>query len=290
MTVAVIGATGFVGRHVLSALLKEGMRVKAISRNPLPLYEKFGARVETIPANILYWEEIARAIKGSSAVVNCAGIIREKGENTFEGVHIQGVINILHACRVAGVKRILHISALGAGRGIGTRYFRTKEMGEELIIKSGMQWTIFRPSVLIGEDGGIYEKVRNLSFLPVFVLPDMRRGLVQPLSVDDLSQAILLSLRENLGLKRIIEVGAVEMNMEELVIRILKRLGKKRLILRVPPELFLLFTGAMEKILNGFLPMGREELLMSLERMTCDPSEFAQIFKIKLRDPFEVGG
>lgn len=286
MKVAVLGITGFIGRNIARKFLREGIKVVGVSRNPSKVYEEMGGEVETKSANIISPHQISDAIKGCDALINCVGIIREKGENTFEGVHIQGVINTIHALKENGIKRFIHISALGTGRGIKTRYFQTKEMGEKYIRESGLEWTIFRAGVVIGEDGGIYKKIRGLSLFPFLILPDMRNGRIQAISVEDLSKAVFLSTVERRALNEVVELGGIEMSMDELILRILKNLGKRRIIFRTPSEFFISLLKIGERILNRSLPISSDEIIMALQDITCNPSEIERL-GISPKDPFK---
>jgi len=288
MKVAVIGATGFIGRNITKKLVDEGLYTVVISRNPSRLYEKMGGKIETREANILYPQQISDAIRGCDVIINCVGIIREKGENTFEGAHIQGVINILHALKENKITRFIHISALGVGRGIETRYFRTKEIGEKFIVESGLEWTIFRPSIVIGEDGGIFKKVKNLSIFPVFVIPDMRGGRNQIISVEDISNAVFLAIVQKKVVRDILEMGGPELSMDELIIKILKKLGKKRVIFRFSPQISISLLKMGERIFNGVIPISSEEIIMANQKITCPSTEVTEKLGITLKDPFEA--
>jgi NADH dehydrogenase len=287
MKVAIIGGTGFIGRNITKRFVDEGINVVAISRNPIKFYERMGGKIEAREANILYPQQISDAIRGCDVVINCAGIIREKGGNTFEGVHIQGVINILHALKENRITRFVHISALGAGRGIETRYFRTKEIGEKLIVESGLEWTIFRPSIVIGEDGGIFKKIKDLSISPVLILPDMRGGKNQVVSVEDLTNAVFISVVKKMAVKAIVELGGRELSMDELILRILQKIGKRRLIIRLPLQFSLSLIKTGERILDGIIPISSDEIIMATQKITCSSTEVAEKLGITLKDPFE---
>jgi len=289
MKVAVIGGTGFIGRNITKKLVEEGISTVLISRNPAKLYEKMGGKIETREANILYPQQISDAVRGCDVVINCVGIIREKGENTFEGTHIQGVINILHALKENRINRFIHISALGVGRGIETRYFRTKETGEKFIVESGLEWTIFRPSIVIGEDGGIFKKIKDLSISPVIILPDMRGGRNQIISVEDLASAVFFSAAKKIAVREVVELGGRELSMDELVLKILQKIGRKRrLIIRVPSHLSISLIKIGEKIFDGIMPISSEEIIMANQKITCSSTEVKEKIGITLKDPFET--
>jgi len=141
------------GFHLARELLAKGDEVWALSRKgegPLK-------GVRYLRGDAARGEGLEEAVCGADAVAYLAGIIRERGQ-TFEAVHVRGVEHTLRAMRACGVRRLLHTSALGARRGTGVAYLETKARGEELVRESGLDWTVFRPSLVFGEGGEFFEK------------------------------------------------------------------------------------------------------------------------------------
>src|SRR5882672_8073228 len=132
--IAVVGGSGFLGRHVSAALQEAGWTVRILSR-------RTGCDARRIdPA----------ALRGCDAVVNLAGIKREQGEQTFQAVHVDLVARLIEAMKTAGVRRLVHISVVVARSDPKLPYHDTKWQGEELVRKSGLDWTILRPGVIYG--------------------------------------------------------------------------------------------------------------------------------------------
>lgn len=153
-TVAVTGATGFVGGHVVGALLDRGWHVRALSRSrdkATGLRSRKGVSVVVGDANDV--EALAELTRGCDAVIHLVGIIRESKGQRFEDLHVNATRNIIAACRRNGVKRYLHMSALGVGDEGRTEYQRSKFKAEQEVRMSDLDWTIFRPSVIHGPGG-----------------------------------------------------------------------------------------------------------------------------------------
>src|SRR5216683_2118435 len=158
--IAVFGATGFLGRHVVAKLLGEGQRVRAIARSPFPSpsvpspsvpsaapnFESRSLDVATADA-----VDLAEAIRGCGAVVNLVGIKRESSSQTFAVVHVRFVERLLEAMRDAVVARLIHVSVVSARPDARNAYHDTKWQAEERIRASRIAWTILRPGVIYGQ-------------------------------------------------------------------------------------------------------------------------------------------
>src|SRR5580693_5713208 len=146
--IIITGATGFVGEEVVKQARAAGYPVRAIVRDPQRaswLAERYG--VELFHGNVLYAPSIEGAMRDAKCVIHLVGIIREWRENTFERVHVQATQYVIDEAKKAGVKRFLQMSALGTRENAQSRYQQTKWAGEDCVRKSGLAWTIFRPSI-----------------------------------------------------------------------------------------------------------------------------------------------
>src|SRR5256712_4970240 len=147
MQIAVTGATGFVGRHVAAPLTGGGHRVRARVRRPEPARLLLGAAPELVPGDLADAATLAALVRGSDAVIHLVGIIVEAGPATFDAVHVEGTRRVLAAARAAGVRRFVHMSAMGARDEPGaTRYHRTQRRAEDLVRDSGPSQPVLRPS------------------------------------------------------------------------------------------------------------------------------------------------
>lgn len=200
LCVALTGATGFVGRHVLRSLLAAGHRVRALARHPGKLVAA-DARIHTVQGDLFDDTAIHELVDGADAVVHLVGIIMEvprKGQ-TFQRVHTQATQRLLGAAKQAGVKRWVHMSALGSRANAVSRYHQTKWLAEQLLRDSGMDFTLFRPSIIHGPDGEFMQMVKGFwcNLFPPFV-PYFGReasaGRLQPVWVEDVARCFTQAL------------------------------------------------------------------------------------------------
>ncbi|HEX8324650.1 MAG TPA: NAD(P)H-binding protein [Tepidisphaeraceae bacterium] len=190
------GASGFVGSAVVDELLSRGHRVHTLTRRRLS--EK--PNVVPFAGGLSDTSVLDAGLAGCDTVVHLVGIIRETdGQTTFEAVHRDGTIRLLDRAKAAGVRRFIYMSALGAGPASASRYATTKFAAEEAVRASGLQWTIFRPSVIHGPQGDFVKMVADFArgkSLPYVFMPYFGVGLtghtpkkLQPVDVRDVARA-----------------------------------------------------------------------------------------------------
>ncbi|MDH4192122.1 MAG: complex I NDUFA9 subunit family protein, partial [Betaproteobacteria bacterium] len=196
--VLVIGGSGFLGRHLVAQLAARGARVTVPARRPeraRPL--RILPTVEVLHADIGRRRTLMRLVRGRDVVINLAGILhgrrirsRERGPNhygpEFARAHVELPLAIVAACREAGVKRLLHLSALGAAPDGPSEYLRSKGVGEQLMLATeDLDVTIFRPSVIFGPGDNflnLFARLAGITPLLAVVCPDAR---FQPVYVGD---------------------------------------------------------------------------------------------------------
>src|SRR5579884_3669300 len=151
--ILVTGATGFVGHHLVHWLRKSEIPVRALVRQPSsPAAQKLAATgVELAIGQIGDPASLARAAQGVGAIIHLVAIIRQRGKATYAEVNYRGTLNVIEAAQSARVRRLLHMSALGANPSSPYPYLRSKGLAAEAVSQSGLAYTIFRPSVIFGE-------------------------------------------------------------------------------------------------------------------------------------------
>jgi NADH dehydrogenase len=198
-TVAMIGGAGFVGRHICYRLAAEGYRVRVASRDRERAKDRliFLPTVEVQTVNVHDPRELAAFAHGADALMNLVGVLHEgRGNASFQAAHVELAAKAVSACREAGVRRLLHMSALQASPDGPSRYLRSKGEAEAIVRASGLAWTMFRPSVVFGNgDSFLRLFAELLRFLPVVFLacPSAR---FQPVFVEDVAAAFTRSLVE----------------------------------------------------------------------------------------------
>lgn len=252
--IAVVGGTGFLGRHVVATLLQRGHPALVLARKP-----PSGGLPPGAPFRRADVTEEVPDLEGAEALVYLPGIIRGSRE-AFYRTHVLGVENTLRAMRAHGVRRLVHISALGARRGTGSLYFETKALAEEKVEGSGLDWTILRPSLVFGEGDGFFCGVlKPLARLPLPFMPLVGDGRYpfRPVYVGDVALAVARSLEEEF-LGRLDLVGPKEYTLKELYLLVQKALGVRKPLLPIPIPLLRLLAHL------PFAPVSRDQLTMLL--------------------------
>lgn len=198
-TVAVLGGSGFVGRHVCHALAEEGYRVRVATRDRERAKKQLILlpTVEVAVVDVHDPRQLAEFVRGAEAVVNLVGVLHEgRATRSFQAAHVALARNVAAACRERGVRRLLHMSSLRAGMQAPSAYLRTKGEAETIVRDSGLGWTLFRPSVIFGHDDSFLNLFAQvLKLLPVMALgsPNAR---FQPVFVEDVAAAFVKGLAD----------------------------------------------------------------------------------------------
>lgn len=249
MSILILGATGLIGRHLLAALRADGRSVIGASRRA--------------PADGGAWRELdfsARTseaawlphLDGIDAVVNCVGILRESRTGDFERLHHLAPAALFAACERAGVRRVIHLSALGSAADAPTAYWRSKAAAESALARHALDSVIVRPSLVYGADGASSALFLTLATLPVVALPAAHSSRVQPLHIDDLCGALLALLDTPAAAgktpRQLAAVGPRAMSLAEYLACLRGGLadspGKGALVLELPMPLAMLAARA----------------------------------------------
>ena len=247
--VAIVGGSGFVGRHLASRLQREGCAVRIVSRNRERRREvAVLPSVQSVSVDPYDRVALAHAFEGCDAVVNLVGILNERGRSGagFRRAHVVLTESVVEACRRAGVTRLLQMSALNAGRG-DSHYLRTRGEAEAMVERSGLAWTIFRPSVIFGRGDGLFERfARLLRLLPVLPLARAKARFA-PVFVGDVAEAYARALADDATIHRHYELGGPRvMTLAEIVRTARDALGLHRAIVPLPDALGRLQAFAMD--------------------------------------------
>jgi NADH dehydrogenase len=288
--IMVTGGTGYIGRAVSRALNARGHMVTAVSRTrkPRPVIETGGV-IQFRSGSVLDPASLGAAFQGAGVVVHLVGIIFETREQTFERVHVEGTRNALEAAQRAGAKRFVHMSALGARRGAPTRYWSTKGEAEELVKASGLDWTIFRPSIVYGEGDDFVNRFAAMArMLPVMPVVGSGKTRLQPIWVEDVARAFAHAVDDPKTIGQSIDLGGPQrLSMLEILDVIMRAVGKRRPKLHIPMPLMALQAGILEKLLPN-PPVTREQIKMLREDSVCSTDGLAESLGLQMV-PLEVG-
>jgi NADH dehydrogenase len=254
--VAVIGGSGFLGRHVASALRGAGEEVRVLSR-------RNGCDATRIDPE---------ALRGSSAVVNLAGIKREEGAQSFQAVHVDLVARLLEAMKAAGVRRLVHISVVVARPDPEHPYHDTKWRGEELVRASGLDWTILRPGVIYGVGDDLLSHLAlMINLAPIFPIVNDGAAPMMPVHAGDVAAGVVGALRSPASVGKIYDVvGAERLPLRGVVERVAEALERPVAIVPTPVALLRLPVALMERTLARPLST-RAQLAMLVEGLAGDP-------------------
>jgi NADH dehydrogenase len=303
------GATGFVGRAVLRELIARGHQAVCLVRDR----EAFLAsarelprdRIEVVSGSIFDTDSLAAAAQGADAAIHLVGIIQEdrlRGQ-TFRRVLVDGSVNVFAACQAAGVRRYAHMSALGTRKDAVSEYHKMKWLAECHLRDSGLDWTIFRPSIIHGPDGEFMSMMKTfacdvsvpaLGFfpLPIPMIPYFGDGMnkLQPISVRDVAHCFVACLSKPQTIGKVYELGGPESVTWKELYRICRAtipgaLHWKPIVGQpVAAAKFIAMTLMKLPLLPRTLRFNVSQVQMSQEDSVCDIAPVESTFGIKLRD------
>jgi NADH dehydrogenase len=255
-----------------------------VHRKPLP---DRGGRVVSIEGG-LFEGRLTEAMTGCAAVVHLVGIIAEKGDATFQKIHVEGTRQVVEAAKKAGVRRFVHMSALGSRPEAVANYHKTKFVAEQIVRESALDWTIFRPSMIVGSSGEFMQWEAQWARgekAPYFFMPYFgaglfgfgRQALIQPIGVADVARAFVDSLEkvESVGHSYPL-AGPERMSWVEFHRRcVIAFTGRKKLALPVPAW----YAKMLARLLpTSLLPFNWDQVVMSQEDNIADMTIFGVDF------------
>lgn len=266
----IAGGTGFVGSHLCKELLAGGHTIRLL------VHSRSGGEssgIERFQGDVCDPASCVEGAKGCDAVINLVGIIREfPGRGiTFERLHREATGNMLSAAKDNGIKRYLHMSALGSRPGAVSGYHRSKFAAEELVVAAGLDYTIFRPSIIFGRGDAFVTMLEGYvrSFGAVPVIGDGTYRL-QPIAATDVARcfAMALEMPETAG-KSYNLCGGDRFSYLEMLDVIGRVLGKKHVLKVRSPLMLMQFV---TRLLEGFsfFPLTSDQITMLLEESICD--------------------
>jgi NADH dehydrogenase len=240
--VTVFGGSGFLGRHVVRALAKQGYRIRVAVRRPdlagyLQPLGRVG-QIHAVQANLRYPASVEAAARDASAIINLVGILFERGKQRFEAVQSEGAQAVAQAAAAHGA-RLVHISAIGADARSPSSYARSKAKGERLVLAAKPDATVLRPSIVFGPEDEFFNRFAAIArFAPALPLIGGGRTLMQPVFAGDVATAVVAALDGRAAAGSIYELGGPEVkSFKALMQFVLTTIGRRRLLLPIPFEL-----------------------------------------------------
>ena len=222
--IVVTGANGFVGKNLRNFLHKNKIKVLGVSRKN---FRKHASEVKITSTNLLE-PKLQSKLKNYDALIHLIGIGRQTPKSTFEEINLNLTKNVIKTCKNAGIKKIIFISGLGVSRSNKSDYFVSKYKAEREIINSGLDYTIFRASYIIGKTDHLTKALSKQMKKGVIVIPGSGKYRLQPISVLDVTKIILEAILEKKFSRKIIElVGPQKISFEDFVKLFAKNTGTK---------------------------------------------------------------
>lgn len=267
----VSGGTGFVGSHAVKGLVEAGHSVRLLTQSGPGLATDLPQEMaEFVRGSITDPRSLKDKMEGCDIVTNFVGIIVETRQGTFENIHVDGVRNLLDEAKGAGVKRLIHISALGTSDRPASEYFKTKWMAEQLIKTSGIPYVILRPSLVFGPEDKFFNMLKPMLFSPVVPVIGSGKTLFQPIWVEDIAACIVKAAKGGKKVEGTWEIaGPEQLTFDELLDEMAEAMNMaSRLKAHVPVGLMKPFATIAETILPK-PPLTNDQLkMLSIDNVT----------------------
>jgi NADH dehydrogenase len=263
--VTIFGGSGFVGRYIARRMAKQGWRVRVAVRRPNEaiFVRPYGVvgQVEPVFANIRDDDSVRAAVHGADVVINCVGILSERGKNKFNLVQNHGAARVARIAAEEGAARLVHVSAIGADPNSDSLYADSKGDGEAAVLAAFPTAVILRPSIVFGPEDQFFNRFAAITRMAP-ALPVVGAGTrFQPVYVDDVAQAAVMGA---LGQAKpgIYELGGPEVaTFRELMQRMLVVIRRRRLILNVPFWVAGIMGGLLDLVQAATLGLFHNSLL-----------------------------
>lgn len=288
MRILITGASGFIGSHLTQALYHQH-QIVACARHPGGLQERFPA-IEARAVNFAAMQSIDAwlpLLQGIDAVINAVGIIRETGQQTFDQLHHRAPCTLFKACQRAGIKKVIQISALGSDEAAVSRYHLSKKAADDCLKQQDLHWTILKPSLVYGPGGASGAFFKALAALPWVPVVEKGEQAVQPIHIDDLTQAVCALLSPDAPVRLSIDaVGPEPISFKRMLMAYRRWLGYTSQRILPTPYGISLFAGKLSGYL-GVAPVTGETVEMLKRGNTGDVSTLTASTHIIPR-PFEA--
>jgi len=252
--IAVFGGSGFIGRYVVKRLAGQGWVVRVAVRDPVAasFLKPMGnvGQIVIMKADLSDEAAVAAALDGAEAAINLVGILYERGRQRFASVHDEGAGRLARLAAACGVKRLIHVSAIGADADSAAIYARTKAAGETAVRAAFPHATIVRPSVVFGPEDGFFNRFAAMAMLsPALPLIGGGRTRFQPVYVGDVAEAIVRALDDPAAQGQFFELGGPKVyTFRQLMELLLAQIRRHRCLVNLPFALADIQAAVLEKL------------------------------------------
>jgi len=242
---------------------------------------------EICEGDVLDVPSLRGSMPGADAVIHLVGIISEIGDQTYERVHTCGTENMVAAAQRAGVNRFVHMSAMGTRPNAVARYHKSKWAAEEIVRHSGLDWTIFRPSMIYGPgDGFVNLFARMARFSPIVPVMGSGESKFKPVAVENVARSFVRSLSEPRSIGQTHDLcGNEVLTLAQIVDQILAVTERRRRKMRIPLSIARVQAAFLEfvypKLLGKAPPLNRDQLLMLQEDNVGDARTADELFGLR---------
>ncbi|HEY9207056.1 MAG TPA: NAD(P)H-binding protein [Candidatus Methanoperedens sp.] len=272
------GSTGFIGGHVLRALSEKKLPVRCLSRKPMNSKDP---NISYVIGDVLDYDSLVRATEGVDTVYYFIHMMgKQKEQERFDVLDRLAINNMVRACRKSGVKRIIHLTGMSDPNEQLSHHLASRREVEEIIKNSGIDYTIFRASVIIGRGGGAFEildtVVRKFPVIPVLNWEDTK---VQPIYIGDVVRYLVECLDKKETVNRCFDIGCSDIfTYRDLMHQYAAELGLKRLFVRIPG----LWHRVSALVLGKLAPVDANVVYWLIEslrnNMVCEVNDLRNIF------------
>jgi len=265
--IAIFGAGGFLGKHLMRQLTKLEYRIKVATRKPyLKGYLKpLGnpGQIELFKTNIFNIEDVKKVLKNCDLVINLVGILYETRKQKFNQIHSQFPQLLSNLCNEFGIKNLVHVSALGVKEMHKSKYIQSKFLGEQNIQNTFKPSVILRPSLVFGPEDKFFNTFASIAQVsPIIPLIGGGKTKFTPIYVGDVAKAIVKSLELNNSEPVIHELGGPEnYSFKELMKILLNQIKKKRFLVNIPFDLAKFNSYFLQMLPNPLLTVDQVEIL-----------------------------
>ena len=265
--VLIFGGSGQIGRHLIRRLTKKNHLVTVVTRN---LHKKGiilktqgnPGYIEVVEANIFKEDQLNHLFENKDICINLVGILFEKKNNTFKNIHTNFPTLLSQKCEKYKIKKLIHVSALGIEKSLGSKYAISKLEGEKNIANNFSNYTILRPSVVFSVDDNFTTNLMTLlSLLPIFPLYYNGNTKFCPIHVSDLCEIISKIIEKNISDKIIECVGPEEISFREIINKLLTSIGKKRILIPIHIKIANIIAYFFEKFPKPLITRDQLKLL-----------------------------